>query len=488
MVTGTIIRGIKAMFAAQGISLLSKGLLLILLTRYFMTPDEYGLLFLAISIISVALLFANLGLAKSAGRYLAEYRKTNPAQIPHILWSTLKYNLLTIAVVVVAVVLFSAPVAEILGDERIAPLLVAGVGYIAFSSLSTFVSLCFQGLNSVDWSAKTSIVSNVGFILFIVVFLLFGLGPLGAVIGYSIGYALAALVGLAVLYFRFYRRYDEGAEPEPGLSNRILRYSVPLTVTRGAVMLDSRVDAILVGFFLNPVAVGFYMLGKQITDFVIAPATTIGFSVSPTFGEQKAENKIERASKLYETTFEYVVTLYIPAAVGMAILAEPTVRLIFGEQYLGAVPVVQVFSLYALLRAIDKITNDSLDYIGQAKSRAYAKGATAAANFGLNIALIPVFGVVGAAVATVITYIFLVGFEVYLIYAEFNLSLWRLARTTAIVCLVTFGMAVPVLAFEPFISGIVTLGAAVVIGLVTWSVLVSASGLLNFRRVVSMLR
>ncbi|MFC7205361.1 flippase [Haloferax namakaokahaiae] len=488
MVTSKIIRGIKAMFAAQGISLLSKGLLLILLTRYFLTPDEYGLLFLAISILSVALLFANLGLAKSAARYLAEYRKTDTAQIPHILWSTLKYNLATILVVVTAVVALSGPVAEFMGDERVAPLLVAGVGYIAFSSLNTFVSLAFQGLNSVDLSAKTDIVANVGFIVFIVALLLLGFGPVGAVVGYTVGYGLAAVVGLGILYTQFYRRYDEHESAEPGLSNRILRYSAPLTVTRGAVMLDSRVDAILVGFFLNPVAVGFYMLGKQITDFVIAPATTIGFSISPTFGEQKAENKIERASKLYETTFEYVVTLYVPAAVGMAILAEPTVRLVFGEQYLGAVPIVQVFSLYALLRAIDKITNDSLDFIGRATSRAYAKGATAVANFGLNLALIPVFGVVGAAVATVITYVFLVGFEVYLIYAEFDLSLWRLARTTAIVCLVTFGMAVPVIAFQPFISGLVTLGAAVVIGLVTWSVLVSASGLMNFRRVVSMLR
>ncbi|KTG26894.1 polysaccharide biosynthesis protein [Haloferax profundi] len=488
MVKRSLIRGLKAMFAAQSISLLSKGLLIVLLTRYFLTAEEYGLLFFAISILSVTLLFANLGLAKSAARYLAEYRKTDPSQVPHILWSTLKYNLGTIVVVSAAVVLFSDPIARLLDEPRVAPLLVAGVGYIAFSSLKTFVSLSFQGLNSVDWSAKVDIVANVSFLVFIVGLLYLGLGPLGAILGYTVGYALAVVVGFGVLYFKFFRPLNEGSSKEDGLSKRILRYSAPLTVTRGAVMLDSRVDAILVGYFLNPVAVGFYMLGKQITDFVIAPATTIGFSISPTYGEQKATDKLERAASLYETTFEYVVTLYIPAAVGMAILAEPTVRLVFGEGYLGAVPVVQVFSLYVLLRAIDKITNDSLDFIGRAGSRAYAKSATAVANFVLNIALIPTFGVVGAALATVITYVFLVGFEVYLIYTEFSLSLTRLARTTAIVCLVTLGMAIPVLAFEPFISGLATLAVAVGLGIALWSVFASASGLLSFRRVVSMLR
>ncbi|WP_416841653.1 flippase [Haloferax sp. DFSO52] len=476
------------MFAAQSVSLLSKGLLIILLTRFFLTAEEYGLLYFAISILSVALLFANLGLAKSAARYLAEYRRTQPGQVPNILWSTLKYNLVTILVVCAAVVVFSEPVGRLLNEPRVAPLLVAGVGYIAFSSLKTFLSLTFQGLNSVDWSAKTDIVANVTLVVFIVGFLLLGLGPLGAILGYTVGFVLAVIVGFVILYVKFYRPLDEGAPMESGLSRRILRYSIPLTVTRGAVMLDSRVDAILVGYFLNPVAVGYYMLGKQITDFVIAPATTIGFSVSPTYGEQKVTNKLERAANLYETTFEYVVTLYIPAAVGMAILAEPAVRLIFGAEYLGAVPIVQVFSLYVLLRAIDKITNDSLDFIGRAGARAYAKSATAIANFALNIALIPTLGVVGAALATVITYTFLVVFEVYLIYTEFSLSLTRLARTTAIVCLVTLGMALPVLAFEPFISGLVTLGAAVVLGIVMWSVLVSVSGLLSFRRVVGMLR
>lgn len=476
------------MFAAQSISLLSKGLLIVLLTRFFLDAEEYGLLFFAISILSVALLFTNLGLAKSAARYLAEYRKTDPAQVPYIIRSTLKYNLVTIVVVATAVVFFSDTVARLLNEPRVAPLLVAGVGYIAFSSLKTFTSLTFQGLNSVDWSAKTDIVANVSLLVFIVGFLLLGLGPLGAILGYTVGFALAVVVGFAVLYVMFYRPLDEGAPKESGLSRRILRYSVPLTVTRGAVMLDSRVDAILVGYFLNPVAVGYYMLGKQITDFVIAPATTIGFSISPTYGEQKVTNKLERAANLYETTFEYVVTLYVPAAVGMAILAEPTVRLIFGADYLGAVPVVQVFSLYVLLRAIDKITNDSLDFIGRAGARAYAKSATAVANFALNIALIPTLGVVGAALATVITYVFLVAYEVYLIYTEFSLSLVRLARTTAIVCLVTLGMAIPVLAFEPFISGLATLGAAVILGIVMWSVLVSVSGLLSFRRVVGILR
>ncbi|WP_199519514.1 MULTISPECIES: flippase [Haloferax] len=476
------------MFAAQSISLLSKGLLIFLLTRYFLSPDEYGLLFFAISILSVALLFANLGLAKSAARYLAEYRKTEPAQIPHILRSTLKYNLLTILVITVAVVVFSNPISRLVGDPRIAPLLAVGVGYIAFSSLKTFASLSFQGLNSVDWSAKIDIVANVSFLVFIVGLLVFGLGPLGAIVGYTVGYALAVIVGFTVLYRKFVRLLDNDIPEERGLTRRILRYSAPLTVTRGAVMLDSRVDAILVGYFLNPAAVGFYMLGKQITDFVIAPATTIGFSVSPTYGEQKVTNKLERAANLYETTFEYVVTLYVPAAVGLVILAEPTIRLVFGQDYLGAVPVVQVFSLYVFLRAIDKITNDSLDFVGRAGSRAYAKSATAVANVALNVALIPTLGVVGAALATVITYVFLVGFEVYLIYTEFGLSLARLARTTAIVCLVTLGMALPVLAFEPFISGVVSLTAAVALGLAMWSVLASVSGLLDFRQVVGLLR
>ena len=59
-------RGLKMTFVARVVRVLSNAVLMVLLTRFLLSPDEYGILFLALSIIGVARLFSDLGLSKSA--------------------------------------------------------------------------------------------------------------------------------------------------------------------------------------------------------------------------------------------------------------------------------------------------------------------------------------------------------------------------------------------------------------------------------------
>lgn len=484
--TQRIASGFRAMLAAQVVSTVSKGLLILLLTRVFLPPEEYGLLFLAISILSLLLLFSNLGFAKSGARYLAEFREDDPTQVPVILRTALRYTLLSTLIVCVVLVVTSDWIATFLDEPGLTPLLVIGAGYVAANTLFTFLQLSFQGFNRVEWSAIIGATSSLGVILVAVGLLLLGFGIEGVLVGYVMGSLAAAGLGGIVMYRRFYSAYDAG-DPEPGLKRRILRYSVPLTATRGANKLDKQVDTVLVGYFLNPAAVGFYSLGKQISDFLIVPATSLGFSVSPTYGEQKAKETLEDAASIYERTFTLVVALYVPAAVGLALVADPAIPLVFGQEYAGAVPIVQVFGAYVLLRAVDKITNDGLDYLGRAKARASIKGGVSVGNFVLNLVMIPALGVVGAAVATVLTYAVLVGAELYIIRDELGVSVRTLTGRVIHVSAVALGMAVVVLELLPHVSGLTSLFGVIATGGIVWLALVEASGLVDVRGLVSQL-
>lgn len=484
--TDRITAGFRTMLVAQSVRAVSTGLLTLLLTRVFLAPDEYGLLFLAISILTFLLLFSNLGFAKSGARYLAEYRETDPSQVPVILVTVFRYTIAAIVLVCLALVLASGTIASVLDEPGLAPLLVLGAGYVAANTLFTYFQLTFQGFNRVEVSAMLGALSSVVLFVTAVGLLLLDVGLWGVLVGYIAGSLVAAAVGAVVLFRRYHGEYERG-DPEAGLSRRILRYSVPLAATRGANKLDKQVDTILVGYFLAPVAVGFYVLGKQISDFLIVPATSLGFSASPSYGERKAADALDEAAAIYERTFTLIVALYVPAAVGLALVADPAVPLIFGDDYAGAVPVVQVFGAYVLLRAVDKITNDGLDFLGRATVRAKIKGGVSVGNFLLNLALIPAMGVVGAAVATVATYSLLVGAELYIVRAELGISAGRLARRFAHVTAVALGMAVVVLGLLPHVSGLVGLVGVVAAGVCCWAVLVNVSGLLDVRRLVARL-
>lgn len=481
------LRGVKASIVSRFVHIGTNGLLIVLLAGYLLTPDEYGILFLVLSIVALGQLFADLGIARSAARYISEFKESDPSQVPHILEVSMRFRNLLILTVFTAIVLGRDLIATLLGEPEIAALLVLGALFLAFQSFKVYHVTIFQGFNRVEYSAIVSIVDNLGRLSFVVAFGLLGLGAAGALLGYVLGSVLAAVLALCLLSLRFHRRYERANNPEAGLRRRIAEYSIPLAASRSANVVDKEMDIILVAFFLNPAAVAFYTLAKQISEFVEAPAGSIGFALSPAYGEEKANGRIDRASSIYETSLQYVLLLYVPAIVGIVLVAEPAILIVFGEAYASAVPVIQILGLFVLFKAVNSITTQALDYLGRARHRAIAKGLTSAANLGLNIVLIPIMGVVGAALATVLTFGLYSITNVYIMHLELSISWNRILRIAGIGTGIALLMGGCVMFLTPFVSGIVSLVAVVAVGVFVWGVLVTSSGLVEVEEAMSAL-
>jgi len=474
-----IISGVKAMMAAHLVDVVSNALLIIVLTRYLLTPSQFGELNFALSVFSIVTILATLGIPKSTARYVTEFLETDPSQMRYLIRRSLLY--LTVLTVIVGggVLVLGRPAVRMLGEPSLLTFLGAGVGYVAARAFASYFSAVFQGYNRVTWSAALSSISGVVRFPAAVGFILLGYGAFGAFLGYAAGFAVAAIVGAFALYVGYYVDHETTDDPNQGLTRRLLEYSVPLTATRGANVLDKKMDTVLVGVLLNMTAVSYYTVAKQISDFVALPAASFGYTISPTLGEQKAQDRLDRAARIYEESLKFVVITYVPAMVGLILVAEPTIRLVFGADYLGAVPVVQVFSGFMFVNAVNKVTSDGLDYLGKARSRAIVKSLTATSNFLLNLLLIPIIGVVGAAAATVITYTVYTGTNVVIIHGELEVRVRRLVHDLGLTCLVTGAMTGVVLVARPYISGLPSLLGVVALGAGVWAVLLFVSGILK---------
>jgi len=474
--TRNIVRGTSLVFVGQFVSLVTRGGLILLLTRYLLIPSAYGRLFLTLSVLSIAVLLTTLGFPKAGARYITEYRESSPELVPVVIRNTLLYVGAAIVVVSAGIVLFHDRIATVAGDPEIGLLLLFGVGIVAFKSLKATVTTFFQGFDRMAWVAGVGIVLNVLLVVTVPGLIFLGYGLKGAVVGYVVSYAGGATLGIVVVLARFYERPDVAREARKRVSKRLRRYSVPLTFTMSANVLNSHVDKVLISVFQGPAAIAFYTLGKQISEFLVMPAHSLGFAVSPTYGAQKARDELDRAASIYETTFENVLLLYVPAATGLVLVADPAVGLIFGTDYTGAVGVVQIFSVFVVVKAVDKITNDGLDYLGRARARAVFKGVGSTANFLLNLALIPIAGVIGAATATVVTTTAVVGANVYIIDSELDLSIAKLGRTALRVGAITVVMAAVVWSIRPYATSIPSLIGVVGVGTLVWAVLAYLGG------------
>lgn len=480
-------RGISATLLSRGVKMVANAALLVVLARFLLSPDEYGLLYLTISIVGVARLFSDLGLGRSTARYVNEYKEDGGGQLHHVLRVGFAVRLGLVIAVAIAVALGRGVIADLVGQPALGPYLLVGSLYLAVISFQSFFSVLFQGFSRVTLSACVGITNSISRVVFAVAFVLLGLGGVGALLGYVVAAALAVVVGAALLYTQLYVRYEHDDEREDGLRRRILEYSIPLTATRSANTLDKRVDTILVGALAGPAAAGFYTVGKQVSAFLDVPARSIGFTVSPAYGEEKANGEYERAARMYEASLRYVLLLYVPAATGLLLVADPAIVLVFGQDYAAATLVVQVMSIYVVFQAINLVTTQGLDYLGRARERAIGKGITAVGNVVLNVLLIPPYGAAGAAAATVLTFGFYVAGNVYIMHAELPVRTGRLRKTAGRVIAVSAGMAVGVALVMPHVSSIVSLVAVVALGVVIWGALSIASGLLDVGEAVTVL-
>jgi O-antigen/teichoic acid export membrane protein len=479
-----IVSGVRSLLAARVVYAVSNAVLIVVLTRYLLEPDSFGRLQFALSVLSVIVLFGSLGLPKSTARYLTEYVERDASQVRYILRRSALFVVVLSVAVGALVAVSSGRLAALLGEPELLALLAVGSLYIPIYGLYDYLTFTFQGFNRVTWNAVIRTINGVGRLVFAVGLVLLGFGAVGALLGYVLGFALAVVVGGVVLYQRFYRRYERTERPEPGLERRILRYSVPLTATKAANVVDTKVDSILVGVLLNPVAVGVYAVARQVADVVTMPASSFGFTISPMLGEQKAQDQVAVARKLYEEALVYTLLFYVPAAAGLALIADPLVRVVFGSEYLSAGPVVQVLAAYVVIHAVNQVTSDGLDYLGRANSRAVAKVVMAVSNVGLNLVLIPAVGVVGAAAATAITYGGYTLFNVYIIHAELSIRVRHVLRKAVVVSAIAGVVVLTVLGALPYVSGVASLLGTVAIGGGVWAVLSVASGIVDLGRLI----
>lgn len=482
-----VVRGAAAALGGNFVFTVSNAVLILLLTRELLDPTRFGRLYFAISVLGVVAIFADLGLRKSAAHYISEYDGRDPGQVRYVIRYSVTALVVLVATASVLTAVFSGPAARLLGEPAVAPLLALGSLYVVGHAFQGYLSTIFQAFNRVEWSATINGLTGVARLVLAVGFILLGLDVLGAMLGYVGGFAVAVLVGGVVLYRRHYAPLEPADSPEPGLGRRILRYSIPLTVTEGTNALDKRVDIILLGSLLNPAAAGYYVVAKQISSFSIMPATSIGYSVTPAYGGKMARESPEKSARLYEESLRYVLLVYLPAAAGLVLVAGPTVELVFGAAYTPAVPVVQVMSGYVLARAVNKVTSDGLDYLGLARERAVLKTVTTFANVLLNVLLIPIFGVVGAAVATTTTFATYTAGNVYQLHKELPVDNAALLREGVVISFVTAAMTVVVMLALPYVSGPVTLAGVVVLGGGVTGVLSVATGLVDMGRVRTVL-
>jgi O-antigen/teichoic acid export membrane protein len=217
---------------------------------------------------------------------------------------------------------------------------------------------------------------------------------------------LAAFAGDALacaLLFAWLRRsgFRLGVQFDWKQAQPILARSWPLVVNvlLGLTIYNS--DLIFLRVFQDRRTVGWYSASYQLISFLINMAAAYSLSLLPALTRVAGDRA--RRDALYGDATAQTFAVGLPIAVGGALLAAPIIALVFGPEFEPSARALAILICtlpFTLSKEVDLI---ALIVAGRERTVMRMTAAAVAVNLALNLALIPSYGMLGAAISTLAT-------------------------------------------------------------------------------------
>ncbi|MEE9272916.1 MAG: polysaccharide biosynthesis C-terminal domain-containing protein [Robiginitomaculum sp.] len=280
---------------------------------------------------------------------------------------------------------------------------------LSFASFSTCFTLVYNiGIESHKaahrigrYSVIQSSQSLLGFSVGIIIILMTDLREVSPFIGIFIANTIAIIIDLPFML----RRMKGGVVTKKRTLN-YFTYGMPICLSLMLTYTLSQGDLVLIKYFMDDTAVGQYNAGYNLANRSLDMLFVwIGTAVTPIAITTLEQEGLEKTREVFKNFGEIMLLVILPAATGVALVAEPA-GFILGEsvraQAVKIIPwvafaaVFNGFITYYVLRAFIVSKNTVI--------LALTMIPPVIINVGLNIYLIPKYGLMGAVWATVISY------------------------------------------------------------------------------------
>lgn len=208
---------------------------------------------------------------------------------------------------------------------------------------------------------------------------------------------LAAIVQTALMQQRLGREIEAG--PRRYDFRGWLATSLPLLVIYGCELVLQNADLVILSMYESPAEIGKYFAAAKTMALVMFVHYAVGSAIGHKFSALNARGDREQLKAFVKDAVHWTFWPSLAAACGILVVGKPLLWL-FSAEFTSAYPVMFILVLGFLVRASMGPAEFLLNMLGEQTLCAAVLLVTAALNIALNFALIPRFGIVGAAIAT----------------------------------------------------------------------------------------
>jgi O-antigen/teichoic acid export membrane protein len=378
-------------------ALTSRGLSFFLIPLYtrVLSPANYGSLDLLIMFASIINLTIALEVSQGLARFYAG--EQNPDHKVAYASSAFWFTLVCYSIFVVLALVFINPLAHwVMGQSGLETAFRISIVYIWVNGVFYLVQNQFRWeLRSKNYAVVSLLMSLVTAGLSVWFTYGMGWGLTGLLLAMVVGTFFATMLGLWWLKTSFRFRFDFIRLSE------MLRFSTPLVFSGVAVWISLYIDRIMINHFLSIDEVGLYGVGYRIAS--IAGLAMIGFQGALTPLVYANYKKPETPSHL-AMIFRFFLIFALLLFLVLSLFSKEILYLFTTEAFFGA-SVVIIYLVPAILLSNMYIFAPGIAIVRKTQYILWINLIGALINIALNYILIPYLGIVGAAMATLLSYL-----------------------------------------------------------------------------------
>lgn len=351
----------------------------------------WGIFSYALTIEGLFAIIAGMGL----GPFLTREVSRNPEQQKEY-FSTSFFLQVGLVIISALFILFCAP--YVISVPETIPLLSLVVIILAFDVLRDFLMALARAFEKMELEAIIKLITNVCITGLGVLFLFLSASPSLLLWAYSIGAGIGLLLSLFVLRSHIASLFSSFRS---SLLWTIFIQAWPFALIGflGALMIN--IDVLMLGWWRSPEEIGFYAAIQRIIQVLYILPSFLVAALFPTFA-RLAKSLDDTFVSIAQKALRIIYLFGVPLVIGGVILSHNIVVLLFGQEYIPAVVPFQLLLFSILIMYSSHIVSNAI--FAHNKQR-YFIGLLLIGIVGdiiANILLIPSYGLIGSAIATLI--------------------------------------------------------------------------------------
>ena len=396
----TIAKGAGILFVGFVISQLI-GIVNAILMGRFLGPGNYGLFNLGMSVMMIFCVLPRFGLGSAIIQVISYNKNKRNDKVIGAIDFSFKFCF-GVGIAVSLILFFLAPLiaTNIFHDrnlEMVIKALCIAFPFSAFYVIARGVPVGFKELKYVVYNEY--ILMPILQISIFVITIFWGYRLFGALFAYICATIFASIFYIYITYTKFIPSLNCQIK-DKSVKNELISLSWPLFLTGFTMLFMSYTDKLLLGVYMTSADIGIYTAAFAIANLTFFAYSILNTIFLPVITEYSTVKDFSGMQKVYSSVTKWIFMLTFPILIYIFFYSRDVIWLLYGEAFTKGSPALIVLTIGVAMTGLTGSTGGILIAIKKTKLNLLAEITGMVSNVGLNVILIPKFGIIGAAIGT----------------------------------------------------------------------------------------